>query len=115
MRALLACENPAKGMGVVNWAKYCNPKLDEPRSTTWIRGRDRICAAGIIGNDVALILHFQVSASAVKKGLIYQGRGDERTTRSTSSPADPVAGHRPGAPLRAGCSPRWACPSAVLP
>ncbi len=85
MRALLACENPAKGMGVVNWAKYCNPKLDELLGKADSMDplvRDRILreAAGIISRDVALIpLHFQVSAWAVKKGLTYQGRGDERT------------------------------------
>ena len=36
--------------------------------------------ATIISNDVALIpLYFQVSAWAVKKGITYVGRGDERT------------------------------------
>ena len=85
MRALLACENPAKGMGVVNWAKYCNPKLDELLGKADSMDplvRDRILreAAGVISRDVALIpLHFQVSAWAVKKGLTYEGRGDERT------------------------------------
>ncbi len=85
MRALLACENAAKGMGVVNWAKYCNPKLDEllqkaDNMDPLVRNRILQEAAGIINKDVALIpLHFQVSAWAVKKGLTYEGRGDERT------------------------------------
>jgi peptide/nickel transport system substrate-binding protein len=85
MRALLACENPAKGMGVVNWAKYCNPKVDEllmkaDSMDPLVRSRILREAAGIISKDVALIpLHFQVSAWAVKKGLTYKGRGDERT------------------------------------
>ena len=85
MRALLACENAARGMGVVNWAKYCNPKLDEllgkaDNMDPLVRDRVLREAADIISRDVALIpLHFQVSAWAVKKGLTYQGRGDERT------------------------------------
>ena len=85
MRALLACENPAKGMGVVNWAKYCNPKVDEllmkaDNMDPLVRNRILQEAAGLISKDVALIpLHFQVSAWAVKKGLTYKGRGDERT------------------------------------
>ena len=45
-----------------------------------VRSRILREAAGIISKDVALIpLHFQVSAWAVKKGLTYKGRGDERT------------------------------------
>ncbi|MBU3738338.1 MAG: ABC transporter substrate-binding protein [Rhodoferax sp.] len=85
IRALIACENPAKGMGVVNWAKYCNPKLDElllkaDNMDPLVRARILREAAGIISRDVALIpLHFQVSTWAVRKGLTYQGRGDERT------------------------------------
>ena len=86
MRALLACENPDKGMGVVNWAKYCNPKMDEllfkalETMDPPVRNRMLQEAAAMISKDVALIpLHFQVSAWAVKKGLTYQGRGDERT------------------------------------
>lgn len=86
MRALLACENPAKGMGVVNWSKYCNPKLDAILDEALVsmdpaaRNKMLVQAADIISKDVALIpLHFQVSAWAMKKGLTYVGRGDERT------------------------------------
>ena len=86
MRALLACENPATGMGVVNWAKYCNPKMDAVLTQALVTmdppARHKMLqeAATMISNDVALIpLHFQVSAWAVKKGLTYEGRGDERT------------------------------------
>ena len=86
MRALLACENPATGMGVVNWAKYCNTKMDailvKALETMDEPARHKMLqeAAAMISNDVALIpLHFQVSAWAVKKGLTYEGRGDERT------------------------------------
>ena len=85
MRALLACTDPAKGLGVVNWAKYCNPKVDEllfqaDNMDPLVRDRILREAASLLSRDVALIpLHFQVSAWAVKKGLTYQGRGDERT------------------------------------
>ncbi|MEO8859198.1 MAG: ABC transporter substrate-binding protein [Burkholderiaceae bacterium] len=86
MRALLACEDPAKGMGVVNWSKYCNPKLDAILDQALVsmdppaRNKMLVGAADIISKDVALIpLHFQVSAWAMKKGLTYAGRNDERT------------------------------------
>lgn len=86
LRALIACEDPSKGMGVVNWSKYCNPKVDEILFKALVTmddpARSKMLqeAASIISNDVALIpLYFQVSAWAVKKGITYVGRGDERT------------------------------------
>ena len=86
LRALIACEDPSKGMGVVNWSKYCNPKVDEllfkalATMDDPARGKLLVEASSLISNDVALIpLYFQVSAWAVKKGLTYVGRGDERT------------------------------------
>jgi len=86
MRALIACEDPAKGLGVVNWSKYCNPKVDEILSKALVTmddaARSKMLqeAAALMSNDVALIpLYFQVSAWAVKKNISYTGRGDERT------------------------------------
>lgn len=86
MRALIACQNPEKGMGVVNWSKYCNPKVDtllfKALATMDDAARDKILqdAAGIMSEEVALIpLYFQKSAWAVKKGISYIARGDERT------------------------------------
>ena len=86
LRALIACEDPTKGMGVVNWSKYCNPKVDEILFKALVTmddpARSKILqeAASVISNEVALIpLYFQVSAWAVKKGIVYAGRGDERT------------------------------------
>ncbi len=86
MRALIACEDPAKGMGVVNWSKYCNPKVDQILFKALVTmddaARSKILqeAAAIMSNDVALIpLYFQVSAWAVKKNISYIARGDERT------------------------------------
>jgi peptide/nickel transport system substrate-binding protein len=86
LRGLIACENPAKGLGVVNWSKYCNPKLDavlmKALATMDDAGRDKLLqeAAAMASQDVALIpLYFQVSAWGVKKGITYSGRRDERT------------------------------------
>ena len=86
LRALIACEDPTKGMGVVNWSKYCNPKVDEILFKALVTmddpARSKILqeAASIVSDEVALIpLYFQVSAWAVKKGIVYAGRGDERT------------------------------------
>ena len=86
MRALIACTDPTKGMGVVNWSKYCNPKVDEllfkALATMDDPARSKLLqeAAVIMSNDVALIpLYFQKSAWAVKKGISYTARGDERT------------------------------------
>ena len=86
LRALVACEDPATGMGVVNWAKYCNTKVDallfKALGTMDDPARSKLLqeAAALVSSDVALIpLYFQVSAWAVKKGISYSGRGDERT------------------------------------
>lgn len=86
LRGLLACEDPAKGLGVVNWSKHCNPKLDavlmKALSTMEDGERDKLLqeAAGMASQDVGLIpLYFQVSAWGVRKGITYGGRRDERT------------------------------------
>jgi peptide/nickel transport system substrate-binding protein len=86
LRALIACEDPATGMGVVNWSAYCNPKVDallsKALSTLDDAARAKLLeeAAALVSNDVALIpLYFQVSAWAVRKGIGFSGRGDERT------------------------------------
>ena len=86
LRALIACEDAATGMGVVNWSSYCNPKVDallaKALSTMDDQVRAKILeeAAALVSTDVALIpLYFQVSAWAVKKGIRFSGRGDERT------------------------------------
>lgn len=86
LRGLIACENPAKGLGVVNWSKYCNPKLDtvlmKALGTMDDAARDKLLqeAAAMASEDVALIpLYFQVSAWGVRKGITYGGRRDERT------------------------------------
>ena len=86
LRALIACEEPATGMGVVNWSVYCNPKVDallvKALGTLDDGARAKLLeeAAALVSNDVALIpLYVQVSAWAVRKGIAFSGRGDERT------------------------------------
>ncbi len=86
LRALIACEDAATGMGVVNWSAYCNSRVDallgKALGTLDDVARAKLLeeAAALVSNDVALIpLYFQVSAWAVKKGIRFSGRGDERT------------------------------------
>ena len=94
LRALIACEDPATGMGVVNWSAYCNPRVDallsKALATLDDGARARLLeeASALISKDVALIpLYFQVSAWAVRKGIRYVGRGDERTYAFSFTPA----------------------------
>jgi peptide/nickel transport system substrate-binding protein len=86
LRALIACEDPATGMGVVNWSSYCRPGVDALLAKALVtldddaRGRLLAEAAARVSSDVALIpLYFQVSTWAMRKGIVYAGRGDERT------------------------------------
>jgi peptide/nickel transport system substrate-binding protein len=86
-------------MGVVNWSAYCNPKVDALLSRALATlddgARAKLLeeAAALVSNDVALIpLYFQVSAWAMRKGIVYSGRGDERTYAFTFKPATD-AGH----------------------
>jgi len=99
LRALIACEDPATGMGVVNWSQYCNPAVDAllvkalATLDDGVRARLLEEAAALVSNDVALIpLYFQVSAWAVRKGIRYSGRGDERTYAFNFKPAS-APGH----------------------
>lgn len=86
LRALLACENVAKGFGGFNWLKYCNPKMDElllkGLSTVDDKQREKLLqgAVAIAINDAAIIpIHQQVTSWAAKKGITYIARTDERT------------------------------------
>jgi len=81
-------------MGVVNWSAYCNPKVDallsKALSTLDDGDRARLLeeTAALVSADVALIpLYFQVSAWAVRKGIDFSGRGDERTYAFSFKPA----------------------------
>ena len=86
LRALAACDNPARGLGVVNWLKYCNPKMDEllikALNTVDDPARLKLLqeATAIVINDAGIIpIHHQVTTWATKKGIVYAPRTDERT------------------------------------
>ena len=86
LRALLACDNPAKGLGGFNWLKYCNPKMDDllQKALNTVDDKARLGllqeASAIAINDVGLIpIHQQVTTWATKKGIAYIPRTDERT------------------------------------
>ncbi len=86
LRALAACENPAKGFGSFNLLKYCNPKLDELLMSALVTVDDQTRlkmlqeATAIYIDEVGAIpLHQQVTTWAAKKGFVYTPRTDERT------------------------------------
>ncbi|WP_349769772.1 ABC transporter substrate-binding protein [Polaromonas sp.] len=86
LRALLACDNPAKGLGGFNWLKYCNPKMDEvlAKALNTVDDKSRSAllqeATAMAINDGGLIpIHQQVTTWATKKGIAYIPRTDERT------------------------------------
>lgn len=86
LRSLVACDNPAKGLGGFNWLKYCNPKLDEMliKSLSTVDDKERLKllqdVTAMAINDGAIIpIHLQVTTWAAKKGITYEARTDERT------------------------------------
>jgi peptide/nickel transport system substrate-binding protein len=86
LRALAACDDPARGFGGFNWLKYCNPKMNEllgkALNTVDDKERSKLLqeATAIVINDGGLIpIHQQVTTWATKKGIAYIARTDERT------------------------------------
>ncbi len=86
LRALVACDNPALGLGGFNWLKYCNPKMDDilkkALNTVDDKVRSQLLqdATAIVINDGGVIpIHQQVTTWAAKKGFAYIPRTDERT------------------------------------
>lgn len=86
LRALVACDNPARGLGGFNWLKYCNPKMDalliQALNTVDDKVRLKLLqdATAIVVNDGGIIpIHHQVTTWATKKGITYIPRTDERT------------------------------------
>ncbi|MES2319609.1 MAG: ABC transporter substrate-binding protein [Pseudomonadota bacterium] len=86
LRNLLACEDSARGYGVLNWTRYCNPGLDKliVKAMATIDDSARLAllqqATAIGIQDAALIpLHHQVTTWATRKGYAYEARIDERT------------------------------------
>lgn len=86
LRALVACDDPARGFGGFNWLKYCNPKLNETlgKAVNTVDDKQRLKllqdAAAIAINEYGIIpIHQQVTTWAARKGFAYTPRTDERT------------------------------------
>lgn len=86
LKALLATYDPARGMGTTNRGRYSNPKLDaviaQALATVEDAGREKLLqeATEIAIGDLGIIpLYHQVNVWAVRKGLAYKARTDERT------------------------------------
>lgn len=86
LRSLVATKNKEKGMGTANHNKYSNPEVDtllEQALETIDNSKRRDMlqkVSDLAMDDVAVIpLHYEVSLWAMKKGINYNGRWDERT------------------------------------
>lgn len=86
LRNLMACPDPAKGMGSFNRIKYCNPKMDALlyKAVNTVDNTERAKllqdASAIALNDVGIIpIHLQITTWAAKKGIVYTPRTDEGT------------------------------------
>lgn len=86
LRALVACDDAARGFGGFNWLKYCNPKMNEvlAKAVNTVDDKERLkmlqTATAMIINDYAVIpIHQQVTTWAARKGIAYTARTDERT------------------------------------
>ncbi len=86
LRAIVACDDPVRGFGVTNWTKFCNPKMDAilGKAMNEVDDKARLKllqeATAITVNDYGLIpIHQQVTTWAMKKGITYIPRTDERT------------------------------------
>ncbi|MBI3497009.1 MAG: ABC transporter substrate-binding protein [Proteobacteria bacterium] len=86
LRALLACWDPARGMGTANRGRYCSKEMDgllaDALSTIDEKKRAQILAKAseIAMNDVGIIpLHYEVTTWATRKGLKYNARVGQET------------------------------------
>jgi peptide/nickel transport system substrate-binding protein len=86
LKALLATFDPAKGMGTTNRGRYSNPRLDavlaQALATVDDRKREALLqeATQIAVTDLGIIpLYHQVNVWAMRKGLAYKARTDERS------------------------------------
>jgi peptide/nickel transport system substrate-binding protein len=101
LRALGSCPDPAKGLGTFNWLGYCNPKALEllGRALYTLDDQQRNAmlaeASALVVNDGGVIpLHQQVASWAMKKGLSYVPRTDEKTHGYEFSVAPPAVAAR---------------------
>lgn len=97
LRALIATKDPQKGLGNFN-VGYTNRKVDEliERAITTVQAqaREKLLqdATRTAMDDVALIpLHHQATLWAMRKGISYAGRADERTHAMGFVPAAATA------------------------
>lgn len=87
--------NPELGIGSSNYGAYSNPALDE-RYLQAVRTMDDAKRSALLQesvqmalNDMAHIpLHFESGVWAYRKGLVYEGRADQRTLATAARPAD---------------------------
>ncbi|MCC7079508.1 MAG: ABC transporter substrate-binding protein [Burkholderiales bacterium] len=86
LKSLLATYSKEKGMGAANRGRYSNPKMDavlaQALATVDDGKREKLLqqAVEIAMTDVGVITtHFQVNTWAVRKGIAYTPRTDERT------------------------------------
>ncbi len=86
LKALLATFNPEKGMGTANRGRYSNPKMDDTLTQALAivddTKRERMLqqATEIVVNDLGIIpLYHQHNLWAMRKGITYAPRTDERT------------------------------------
>ncbi len=94
LRALVHTYDPASGWGSVNRARYSNPKLDGMIKAAMgiaddgAREKALIDAERVAMEDVALIpIHIQKNIWAMRAGLTYIPRADERTLAMDLTPA----------------------------
>ena len=86
LRGIIACENKERGWGAFNWSRYCNPKVDdllakalEIADATARNAMLREAAKLAASEGAILPVHFQLTSWAARKGIVIEGRSDERT------------------------------------
>ncbi|MGL4667415.1 MAG: ABC transporter substrate-binding protein [Saezia sp.] len=94
LNALLVTQNREQGKGTTNRGRYTNSKLDALVDEAGVtmdekkRGDLLQQAVSIAMDDYALLpLHFEQSAWAMKKGILFQGRTDQMTLAQEIKPA----------------------------
>ena len=94
LRAVMGTRNPSASMGLANYGRYSNPRMDaiaaEGMRTLDDAAREKLLqqAMQVAMEDVAVIpLHTQKNVWATRRGLVYEPRVDEQTLATSVSPA----------------------------
>ncbi|MDB5369763.1 MAG: transporter substrate-binding protein [Roseomonas sp.] len=94
LRAVMGTRNQSGSMGLSNYGRYSNPRMDtiatEAMRTLDDSAREKLMqeAMKVAMDDVALIpLHTQKSVWATRRGLVYEPRVDEETLATEVRPA----------------------------